>query len=213
MWREKTVAYVHALQYWVEKSNLPAGGQPHRLAENVKELREEMRCYLSFTDREVFEGMIPLEETLTDPVEESQPASETATTVAAPKESTTKETPQELAKERKCPKFPRWEKVLHPSQLVVVAGQPPCPSRSLEQTYPLMATHDQPMKKAPTENPSPTQGLEVAHQWAPTPSFLDVTTCLRSQSSEEVPKMPPIPVIIRMMAAPGMAAMSPSHVV
>ena len=170
-----------------------------------------MRCYLSFTDHEVFEGMIPPEETLTDPVEESQLVSEMDMIVTAPKESATKKTPQEPAQERKCPKFPRWEKVLHPSQPVaVVAGQPPCPSRSPEQTYPLEATCDWPTKKAPTETPSPTQGLEVAHQWKPTPSFMDVTTCLRSQSSEEVPKMPPIPVVMGMMAAPGMATMSTS---
>ena len=197
----------------MEKSNPPAGGQPHWLAESAKELREEMRCYLSFTDCKVLEGVTPPEETLTDQVEESQPPSETAMTVIAPKESTTKETPQEPTKERKCPKFPRWEKVLHPSQLVVVAGQPPCPSRSPEQTYLLVDTCNQPMKTVPTETPSPTQGLEVAHQWTPTPSFLDVTTCLRSQSSEEVPEVPPILVVIGMMAAPGMMTMSASHVV
>ena len=63
------------------------------------------------------------------------------------------------------------------------------------------------------QNPSPTQGLEVVHQWKPTPGFVDVTTCLRSQLSEEVPKMPPIPVVMGMMAAPGMATMSASRVV
>ena len=99
--------YAHALQYWVEKSNLPAGGQPHQLAESAKELREEMRCYLSFTDHEVFEGVTPLEGMPTGPTEESQPPSEATTPVATPKESTTKETPWELTKERKCPKFPR----------------------------------------------------------------------------------------------------------
>ena len=61
--------------------------------------------------------------------------------------------------------------------------------------------------------PPPAQRLEVAHQWVPTPSFLDVTTCLRSQSSEEVPKVPPIPVVMGMMAVPGMVTMSASHVV
>ena len=50
--------------------------------------------------------MTPLKGTPTGPVEESQPPSETATPVVAPKESTAKETPQELAKERECPKFP-----------------------------------------------------------------------------------------------------------
>ena len=47
----------------------------------------------------------------------------------------------------------------------------------------------------------------------PTPSFLDVTTCLRNQSPEEVPKAPPIPVAMGMMTAPGMATMSASCVV
>ena len=147
----------------MEKSNLPAGGQPHRLAESVKELREEMRCYLSFTDQEVFEGVTPLEGMPTGPTEESQPPSETATPVSTPKESTTKETHQELTKERRCSKFPGWEKVIHPSWPVAVAGQPPCPSRGLEWTYPLVATCDLPMKTVPTETPSPMQGLEVAH--------------------------------------------------
>ena len=150
-----------------------------------------MRCYLSFTDQEVFEGVTPLEGMPTGLVEESQPPSETATPVIAPKELTAKETPQKPAKERKCPKFPRWEKVLHPSWPVAVAGQPPCPSRSLEWTYPLVANCNQPMKAVPTKTPSPMQGLQVAHRWAPTPSFLDVTTCLRNQSPEEVPRGTP----------------------
>ena len=53
VWREKPIAYTHALQYWAEKSYLPTGGQPHQLAKSVKELWEEMKCYLSFLDREV----------------------------------------------------------------------------------------------------------------------------------------------------------------
>ena len=211
--REKTIAYTHALQYWVEKSNPPAGGQPHQLAGSVKELREEIRFYLSFTDQEVFEGVTPPEGMPTGLTEESQLPNETARTVTTPKESTTKETPQELTKERKCPKFPRWEKVLHPSQPVAVVGQPPHPSRSLEQTYLLGAAHDQPMKTVPSETPSPMQGLEVAHWWVPTPSFLDVTTCLRNQLLEEVPEAPPILVAMGMMAAPGMVTMSASCVV
>ena len=150
---------------------------------------------------------------LTGPTEESQPPSEAATPVTTPKESTTKETPQELTKERKCPKFPRWEKVPHPSQPVAVAGQPPCPSRSPEQTYLLVAACNWPMKTVPTETPSPVQGLEVAHRWVPTPCFLDVTTCLRNQLPEEVPKVPPLPVVMGVMAAPGMATMSTSCVV
>ena len=130
--------------------------------------------------------------------------------VNVPKESATRETPLELAQGRKCPMFPRWEKVLHPSQPVAVVGKPPHPSRNPEWTYLLKATCNQPTKKVPTKTPSPAQRLEVAHQWKPTPSFMDVTTCLRSQLSEEVPETPPIPVVMGMMAAPGMATMSTS---
>ena len=61
------MAYAHALQYWAEKTDLPTGGQPRLLAESVKELREEMRCYLSFSDKEVFEGVTPPEEMSTNP--------------------------------------------------------------------------------------------------------------------------------------------------
>ena len=59
MQREKMVAYAQALQYWVEKTDLPTGGKPCLLAESVKELWEEMRCYLSFLDKEVFEVLSP----------------------------------------------------------------------------------------------------------------------------------------------------------
>ena len=51
------VAYARALQHWVEEIDLPAGGRPHLLAESVKELREEVKCYLSFSDEEVFQGV------------------------------------------------------------------------------------------------------------------------------------------------------------
>ena len=132
------------------------------LAESVKELREEMRCYLSFLDKEVFEGVTPLVETSSNPAEEAKPHSMTTMPAIASKEQATRKTSQELAKERKSPKFPRWEKVLHPSQPVVVTGQLPHLSRSLEQTCLLMANCDQHMKIAPTEAPSPMQELEVA---------------------------------------------------
>ena len=153
--REKTIAYTHALQYWAEESNLPTEGQPRQLAESVKELREEMRCYLSFTDHKVFKGVTSQEVTIPNPVEESHLANEMDMIVNVPIESATREAPLELAQERECPKFPGWEKVLHPSQPVAVVGKVPCPSRSLEQTYPLEATCNQPMREAPSETPSP----------------------------------------------------------
>ena len=55
------VAYAHTLQYWVEKTNLPTGGQPCQLAKSVQEFWEKMSCYLSLSDKEVFEDVTPLE--------------------------------------------------------------------------------------------------------------------------------------------------------
>ena len=87
-------------------------------------------------------------------------------------------------------------------QMVAVVGKAPCPSRSPEWTYPLEATHNQPTRKAPSETHSPAQELEAV-QWKPTPSFMDVAACLRSQLSKEVLETPPVPVMMGMMAAPG----------
>ena len=86
MQREKTVAYAHALQYWVEKTDLPTGGQPCLLAESVKELWEEMRCYLSFSDKDVFEGVTPLDEVSANPAEEAKPPQHETVPAIAPKE-------------------------------------------------------------------------------------------------------------------------------
>ena len=73
--REKMVAYAQALQCWAEKTDLPTGGKPHLLAESVKELWEEMKCYLSFSDEEVFKGVTLPEETSANPVKEAEPHS------------------------------------------------------------------------------------------------------------------------------------------
>ena len=103
MQQEKMVAYAQALQYWAEKTDPPAGGRPHLLAESVKELREEMRCYLSFSDKEVLKGMDPLEMS-TIPTEEANPQS-TATPAGTSKEQVTVREVREPAAERKSPKF------------------------------------------------------------------------------------------------------------
>ena len=147
------------------------------MAESVKELWEEMSCYLSFSDKE---GMP------TTVVKEAEPHIPMAIPTATSKEQAAKEAPLNPAKERKCPKLPRWEKLLHPSQPVVVAGQPPYLSRSLEQTYPLVANCGPPAKIEPTKTPSPPQELEVAHCWMPTPSFFKVTSCLRDPLPKEI---------------------------
>ena len=103
--------------------------------------------------------------------------------------------------------------MLHPSQPVVVVGQPPCLSRNPEWTYPLEADHDLPAKVAPPRTPSPPQELEIAHQWMPTPSFLEVTSCLRDPLPKEILDTTPILVAVGMMTALGVATMSASCVV
>ena len=155
MQREKTVAYTQALQYWVEKTDLPTGGKPCPLAESVKELQEEMRCYLS-SDKEVFEGMTPLEETSTGPVKKAKPHSMATMPAFAPEAQATTKAAGEPAAERKSPKFLSWEKVWHPSQPVVAVGQIACPSGSLGWRF-----HNWEMMTTPPETPSPTPELEV----------------------------------------------------
>ena len=63
------------------------------------------------------------------------------------------------------------------------------------------------------KTPSPLQELEVACRWMPTPSFLEVTSCLRDPSPKEILDTTPIPVAVKMMTAPGVMTMSPSCVV
>ena len=121
MQREKTVAYNQVLQYWVEKADLPTGGKPCLLAESMMELQEEMGCYLSFSN----------EETSTGPAKKAKPLSVATTPASAPEVQATTKAAREPAAERRSPKFPGWEKVLHPSQPVVAAGQIPHLSRSL----------------------------------------------------------------------------------
>ena len=118
------IAYAHALQYWAEKPDLPTGGQTCWLAKSVKELQKEMKCYLYFSDREVFEGVTSMEGMPSCPVEEAEPLSMMTAPTTTSKEQAVKETPQKPVKEMKFPKYPRWEKMLHPSWPVVVAGSP-----------------------------------------------------------------------------------------
>ena len=93
------------------------------MVENVKELQEEMRCYLS-SDEEVLKGVVSPEEMSTIPTEEADPQSAT-TPASTPEEQVTARTVREPAAERKAPKYLGWEKVLHPSQPVTAAAQIP----------------------------------------------------------------------------------------
>ena len=67
------MAYTQALQLWAEKADLPTGGKPHLLVGSVVELQEEMKCYVSFSDEDVFSGVALLEEPHIIPPKEATP--------------------------------------------------------------------------------------------------------------------------------------------
>ena len=48
-----TLAYAKALQYWLEKAQLPIPGEPCHLAESILELRWAMELFTTFLDSEV----------------------------------------------------------------------------------------------------------------------------------------------------------------
>ena len=166
---EKMVAYAWALQFWVEKVDPPAGGRPHLWAESVKELWEEMRCYLSFSDEEVIKGVALLEETSAKPTKEANPQSVRTTPVSTTEEEATAGMAKESIVEKRLPiKFLGWEKVLYPSQPMVAARQIPLLSRSPrlreERLVPISWTERPKVTTTPQGTPCPPQELEVAWQ-------------------------------------------------
>ena len=96
----------------MEKIDPPAGGRPCLLAESMKELREEIKYYLSSSEEEVFQGVALPEEDDQSP--ETAPA-DIPKTPCAP----------EPTAQRRDPKFLGWENILHPLQPVVTAGEIP----------------------------------------------------------------------------------------
>ena len=97
----------------MEEINLPAGVGPHLLAESMKELREKVKWYLSFSDEEVFQG-VPLPKKEEDQSPETLPA-DVPKTPCAP----------ELATERRSPKFLGWEKFCIPLDQWWLLGKSP----------------------------------------------------------------------------------------
>ena len=84
-----------------------------------------MRCYISFSDKEVFEGVTPLEEMSASLYKKAEPHSVATMPAIAPEVQATTKAAGEPAAEKKSPKFPSWEKVLHPSQPVVAVVRSP----------------------------------------------------------------------------------------
>ena len=112
---EKMVAYTWAFQFWAEKADLPTGCKPCLLAGSVVELWEEIKCYISFSDEDVFKGIALLEEFSVGPSQEATPES-AQPTLANPlmKKATGDMTMEAAAEKMHLNKFPGWEKVQHP---------------------------------------------------------------------------------------------------
>ena len=120
------VAYVQALQFWAEKAHLPTQGQPCLLVGSIVELREEMKCYVSFSDEDIFSDMALLEEPLVTQSKEATPRSAQPTQADSPVKEAVMKVTEELTKREKLPnQFPGWKKVVQPSRLVVATGQLP----------------------------------------------------------------------------------------
>ena len=118
------VAYAKALQFWVEKANLPTQGQPCLLAGSIVELREEMKCYISFTDEDIFSGMsLPEESPVTQPKEDTPESTQPTQANSPVKEAIAEVTKEPTREEKPLNWYPGWEDVLHPSRLAVAAGQ------------------------------------------------------------------------------------------
>ena len=118
-----------------EKADPPTGGKLCLLAGSIVELWEEMKCYMSFSDEDVFNGMALLEESPIISPEEATSKSTQPTLANTPVNEATVDMTMEPAAEKRPPnKFSGWEKVLHPSRPIVTAGQIPPLLRGLRQS-------------------------------------------------------------------------------
>ena len=90
------------------------------------ELRREVGFYLSFTDEEVFRGVdLPKKEESCPMVPATADVITTTDIPSATHVPEAQPVPKPMP-EKKAPKYARWEKVLHPSQ-VLAAGEIPQP--------------------------------------------------------------------------------------
>ena len=128
------MAYANALQFWAEKANPPTKGQQSLLAGSIMELKEEMKCYVSFSDEDVFSGVALPEESPITPPKETTPKGAQLALANSPVKEATVDVNMGPTMEKKPPnQFPGWEKVLHPSRPVVAAGQIPTLLRGPKQ--------------------------------------------------------------------------------
>ena len=109
-----------------KKANLPTQGQPCLLAGSIVGLRKEMKCYVSFSDEDIFSGMaLPEEPSITQSKEAAPQSAQPMQTDSPVKEAGAKVAKELTKKEQPPNQFPGWKEVIHPSRLVVATGQIP----------------------------------------------------------------------------------------
>ena len=178
--QEKVVAYARALQHWVEEINPPAGGGEYLLAEGIKELREEVKWYLSFSNEEVFQGVA-----LPEREEDQKLKTLYAGTPNIP----------EPTKERRGLNLLGWKKVLHPSQPVMATGEIPQSSKTskpkagpiqLPQILSVKPPASLPKASTPPKPSLPVQALALVQPPTLPCSFMGVMASLWTPELVEV---------------------------
>ena len=129
----------------------------------------------------------------------------------------------EPAPEERVPKFLGWEKVLHPSQPVVAAGDIPQPTRAprlnvgsnqLLQIIPTELPVSPPKTPTPPQPSLPTQALVLMQLPTPPCGFLGVTACLQTPDLVEVDLKVPVGIApIGLLATLGIISVSSSCIV
>ena len=120
-------------------------------------------------------------------------------------------------------KFVGWEKVLHPSQLVVAAGDIPGPTRTprlnvgssqISQMIPIKLPVSPPRTPTPPQ-PSPlTQALVLMWPLTLPCGSSGVMACLHTPELVEVDLKAPVGIMpIGLLATPGISSVSSSHIV
>ena len=185
------------------------------------ELWEEMECYLSFSDEDMFKGIAPPEETSIIPPEEVTPQSVQPMPAGDPAKEAAVDTPVELAAEKRPPnKFPGLEKVLRLSRPVVAAGEiPPLPRGPKRRPHnwsmgeglvQIPRTEEQCALTTQSESPSPSKEWEIASQATQPPGFAGVMACLQRNQLPEGASDPDI-LSMSVLTGPTIATMSTSQ--
>ena len=182
-----------------------------------------MKCYLSFSDEDVFKVVALLEEAPIIPPKEVAPRGAQPTPANIPvKEAAVDTTMEPTAEKRPLNKFPGWEKLLDPSRPIVAARQipplwkgprwRPYSWRLGEGLVQIPQTEEPRVSTTQSESPCPMKELGVTQWMMLPPGFAGVTVCLqRDQPPEGVSD--PDSLRMAIVSGPSIATMSASHIV